>query len=381
MAVSRLNTYGLLEQWRAEMDVNIWHYNQLTGAGANAPLAVPGQFVYVQPEREKIAEALLRAVSLALPRLRFYPRPAWLHETIRLGKRRPLHAQEIRTRYRYLAAIGQRALTALAAEATPASVVYSDPDLTGTDTLATITVTGLPAAVTEASEVQVFFTPSDSLGTAGAEVWRIEPLEVVLNGTTATITGHRALFAQPSLWRTPYLSTFGQPSKNDGDVQNPADFVTQVDVYRVYADASAAVTLKCKDCCSASGFETTTGSAYIVDAEEGLIGLSPTTCGCSSNRETFLDVYYFAGFPASGLTGLPDETIPRALVHLANAKMSGPVGTDDAGVNRWYYDKAVFSPQDLQAFEVRNPFGLEYGSLAAWGMLEPYIRTGGGALR
>lgn len=374
MAVSRVRTYGLLNQWPVYMDIPLFHFNQAEGEGVDAPMSQPGQFVYVQPEREHIVKGITKAVALAGPRVGFLPRPEYVFESIPISYSNFHLLHKFLTKWRYVEAIGKRGTTLIEAGAT---VSYDNPDdPAGLDTRATITVT-LPAGVTEPSEVQVFFRSADSLGEAASELWRVEPLDVQVSGTTATITGHRALFVHPSFWRKPYLPpNYGDADKNVADVSDPAHFVTSVDVYRVYADPTDAVTIRTgPPGCDASGMESIVSTAYIYDSTLGEIALDRVSCDvCGPRWQYAVDVYYRAGFPLDVVTGQMNAEIEQAFIQLANAKMPMKLTSGDLGNEVWYRDARVYSLTELLDDDRKNPFGLEYGSVEAWRVLKNFRR-------
>jgi hypothetical protein len=380
MAVSRRLTYGLLNAWAEYMFVNPWHFNQVTGANSGAAADDGSQFVYVQPERERIVQGITKALALVINKVGFYPRPTWIHETIPMSYQDFLAFHRLKTTYRYVDAIGRRGVTILEADA---PIVFSDPDTTGTDTLATITAT-VPAG-TLAAEVEIFFTAADSLRPQADEHWRIEPVEVTVVGTTATITGHRSLFVKPAIWRKPYTSgiVYGDSSKNVGDIDNPADFVTVVDVARVYPDTTDAITFRFgPNGCTPDEMVSVIGSGYIVNAEYGRVGLAYDYCEeCGRGWQGQADIYYRAGLPLDYL-GYPDYAVMQAIIQLANAKQPMKLTDSDIGNEVWHRDARVYNPSELISESDRNnPFGLEYGSVDAWRVLKDYQPVGMGALR
>ena len=375
MAVSRVRTHGLLNKWPVYMDVNQWHFNQVSGSGDDAPVSSPGEFVYVQPERERIVQGFTKALGLAVPRIEFWPRPEYCYESIPVHYSTFHRLHKLATKYRYVDAIGRRGLTVIQAAA---SVAYDNPDdPTDVDNRATITV-ALPAEVTDPHEVQVFFRAADSLGEAGAEVWRIEPLDVTITGATATITGHRSLFVLPALWRQPYRSpNYNDASKNVGDVNDPAAFVTTVDVYRVYPDTTDAISIRCGPAgCSPLELDTVAGEGYVYDGEAGLIGIDRAECySCGPRWQCIVDVWYRAGYPLDPATGQMDAQLEQAFIQLANAKMPLKLTSGDLGTEVWFRDSRVYGQAELLDEDRKNPFGIEYGSVDAWRTLKNFRRA------
>lgn len=361
MALSSINTHGLLNYWPEYAGVNVWHWNQITGAGVQANLADIGQDVWVQPERDTVAEGIARALAVMRNTLNFYPVPVWTSERVPLSTLYPYDLAFVPLNNRYIQAIGRRATSLIQSGAT---VVYSDSDGDGIEETATITVTvtaGMPS-----DEVCVFFRVADGANAAADERWQIIPLRVSISGTTATITGHRAQFAQPSLWSMPYRApNYNRSSKNAGDTTHAADFVTQVDVYRVYADATDAVQLV-----SYTG-EPVTALAEIDDPEDGFIRLMP-----ESNRYyPALRVWYRAGYPLDAY-GRPEYALLTATMRLASCEMSGEGLVLDSS-------RLPLIQKDLEIIGLRDnpleqsPLGVRNGQVAAWKTIAAYARPNG----
>lgn len=356
MAIAtRQTTHGLLNAWQRRMGVNIWHFNQITGPGVDAPVSTPGQFVYVQPEREQIAEALIAALSMGVAQLGFYPRPVYLSEPLPfwIGARWRLY----QTKYGYVEAVGQRTLTAVQMAA---AITYSDTDGDGIDDLATITV---PAgALTDPSEIQIFFTAADSLYPAGDDRWQIEPVSVELSGSNFIIKGHRALFANPALWRRPYAApNYHAASKNVGSMTNTSNFVTTVDVYRVHAVAADAATLEWE----------------ILDAPKGILRARTLYGCCTGDGQPPMTLHYRAGYPLNNTTGEPDAALELAFLRLANAEMPEKPVADEIRVNFFQADNSVYSSESIPPNLVNNPLGIKIGQVEAWRIFRQYALPNG----
>lgn len=374
MAIStRDTTHGLLNAWQRRMRVSIWHFNQITGTGVDAPVSTPGNQVWVQPEREGVAEGITAALGLAVPILGFHPRPVWVKDRINISPYRHLRNQVHQSNYRYVQAIGSRGTTAIQSSA---AVVYSDNDGDGIDDTATITVAA--GALTDVSEVEVYFTPADSQYPAADIRWQIEPLTVTLSGGNFIITGHRALFAHPALWRTPFNSpNYNSASKVDGDTQDTGDFVVEVDVYRVYPDTTDAVTIYCQSgCCGEPlSYSDYAGNGIVVDSTYGVIRLDANSvcpCGGTGGVGRYAEVWMKAGYPLDPFTGLPDAPLELAFLKLANAEMAYAVPTADARANIWLGDTQVYPSGQLPPNLLDNPFGVKVGQVEAWRTMMRY---------
>lgn len=382
MAVSEIVTHKLLNAWQQYMRVNPWHFNQIAGTGTLAPLSEPGDVVWVQPERDELAEGISHAIAVAVPFLKTFHRPVYTFEDIPFTSGWPgAYGAEVKARYRHIQAIGRRGVTLIEADA---PVVYSDVGGGGVDNRATVTVT-LPSGVTDPTQVRLFFKQADSLAAAEADDrWEIEPVTVSIAGGVATITGHRSLFANPALWRNPYRSpNYNRASIEDGATTDAGDFITAVDVYRIYPDTTDAVTylaspaLNCTDC----EYSEVAGSAYISNSELGLIRVCSN---CNSwpcyGFPRYVRVHYLAGFPLDPITLQPDANITRAFIRLANAKMPYmPPDRSDVPITQWLEDFKIYPSGELPPALVNNPFGVKVGEVEAYRMLDPYASIGGGA--
>lgn len=381
MAVSSQRTYTLLNAWQRRMHVNIWHFNQISGMGTQAPLSAPGQLVYVAPDWDTLASGITNALALAVPFLGTFHRPVYVYEDIRLSRWPGSWGAELKTKYRHVQAIGRRGATLLEGAV---AIVFSDVGGDGIDNTATITAT-VPAG-TLASEIQVFFKQSDSLATEAAdERWQIEPLTVSVSGTTATITGHRALFANPSLWRRPFNSpNYNRSSINHGNTTIPADFVTEVDVYRIYPDETDAVTFlttptpNCGNC----AYTETPGSAFVYNSEHGLVKVcSDCTSFPCSGHPRYVRLHYLAGLPLDPVTGQTNATAETAFIQLANAEMPWQIADFTQDILRtWLEDWQITPSGELPPELLTNPFGVRKGQISAFRKLTTLARPAGGAL-
>jgi hypothetical protein len=371
MAVSTYGAFKLLNAWQRIMGEEIWSFNQVTGTG------VPrreGQPVYLQPARDDIARSLYEAVEAWVGYSLYYPRPTYVTERVELRGGNPYSLQTLRLTWKHLVAFGVRGTTAIQAGA---AVVYSDVNGDGIDDTATITVAA--GSLTDTSEVQAFFTVSDGAPGAADERYEIEPLTVTLSGGNFILTGHRALFVEPNtIWDIPYDVDQGNyVAKNTADTQTAADFVTTVDVYRVYTDTTAAVQIVSDGrylTCDCSGTDTlTTAGARIVDARQSIIQVCAANCGCSGPYEA-VNVSYLAGLALVNNRVAPD--IEKSLVRLANCFMwQEPCSLYEEVKNKWADDRHATPQELLQPGDAANPFGIKQGQIAAWRGLNRPSRT------
>jgi hypothetical protein len=355
--------YRLLNAWASYNEVSVWNFNQITGDGVDAPLSTPGQGIFVQPERDLILRGILQAYSLGTDFIRTFHRPDYAVEHVVLNPYERLRRQLVQTRYHHVQAIGQRATTVIESSAT---VVYSDEDGDGVDETATITV---PTTVTDVTEIQTFFRVADGAPGAADRRYEIEPLTVTLSGGNAIITGARALFVKPSIWKVPYLApNWNSSSKNYGSTMVVGNFVTEVDVYRVYPDATNAVAYGVARNCTC-GYETEYGSANILDSRLGMLELCPPSpCHCGYFR--YVDIHYMAGIPLT-VENTPDPTLELAFVRLTNAMIPRtPPNLTDNSIFVWVNDATVYTEGEALPWWENNPFGARVGQIDAWRMMD-----------
>jgi hypothetical protein len=378
MAISTYVTHGLLNAWQHYMKANAWHFNSIDGAGTQAPLADPGDVLYVQPERDIIAEGIVNALSMASRYLGFFHRPVYVRETIPFTSGWPgTYGAMVRARWRHIQAVGRRATQLLGDGNT--AIVYSDEDGDGVDDTATITITDAAiASISDPTEIQAFFRTADSLAPVEAdERWQIEPLRVEISGTTATLTGHRSLFVSPALWRLPYRSpNYNSSSKNSGTTTDAANFITNVAIYRVYPDSAGAVRFHMTSArnCATCAVDYCDGTATIQDAENGYLRVcSDCATGVCVGYTKAVEIHYLAGYPLDAITGQPDSALTIAILRLANTLMSyEPQDTKDALSRQWLHDFELMPAAELAPDVINNPFGLRRGQIAAFRTLKNY---------
>lgn len=376
MARSDVNHFNLLNRWPVIMEENQWHFNQVAGTGA--PLTAQCDAVSINHERDMIANALNLAVEMVAEQLGFYPRPTWIVERATLGANWYLSLQNLKTRYGYIQEFGIRT-TSLIDDAV--AVTYSDANSDGVDDTATITVT--VAAGTSAAEIVPFFRVADGAESAGHINWEIEPVTVSVSSTTATITAPRWLFVKPSrIWAKPYE----EPNftiKFHGDTQQPADFVTLVDIYRVYSDASTAVQVtgdpiysQCTDLDTAI---TSDGEAYIVDSRLGRFRSRLTCSDCFNSYPESVYIGYKAGYPLEN--GKMNRRLETAIIRLANTLMPYQPSTFcDKTLGMWQFDRNNVDPATLTQADLHPFGGLMVGRIEAWRNLRGMALGKGGKI-
>lgn len=362
MAVASVENNYLLNAWPRVMLESEWHFNQVEGKGA--PLN-NGCSVYTQIQREPIARALDTAVKKFADIMRFWPRPKYFQDIVPLGRGYPFQNQAFHTeKSMKLIEFGTRATTLVQANA---PVAYSDPHVEGIDTLATVTVAA--GALTSTDEIQIFFRVADGAKGAADERYQIEPTTVTLTGGNFVITAPRWLFVRPfTIWDVPFeLTDPNRKEINAADTQNVADFVTEVDVYRVYTDTTTQVEVMNHN----NDTVLATFSGVIDSAELGIYVLHHTCCNfiASCRYPVRLRVNYRAGEALS--YGAMDTELEEAIIRLANTLTPEKYcRLCDRVLDRWTQDNAYPTTTANQVVltpgQQAVPWGALQGALYAW---------------
>jgi hypothetical protein len=306
--------------------------------------------------RDEIASAIATAERQIAEALGFFPAPKYIcNEQVEwIYPRRgwfPIYPT-LRTRWGHIKEFGVETRTLIASGPWEAAVVYTDSNGDGVKDWATITVSSIyGTAVTEACEIEVVFADMDP----SQGLWTIRPLNVsIASDGTITITGHRWLFVDPTIWAT----------NSPAVLSNDAHFVTYVDVYRRYTDTTQPGVLVSPDVCL-TGYPCadaeTNGCAKIVDSRVGHFMMEPATWTPASgqfvrdswtlcNGPTHVKVSYLAGHDDAACIGCTQmgEAMMQAIVRLANNHMVDiPCGCNIAGQR---------FERDREEVEVRTKF-------------------------
>lgn len=378
MAISpTVPTNRLLNAWQKRMGVNPYLFNQVAGSNAYANLAFASERAYVQPERDYIAEGLAAAQADILPYLRTFHRPTYVETTITLPRGyNPL--QSLWTNYHWVQAIGERATTLIEADV---AVTYDLNAGTATLNVTTAVDTG---------EIEVFFRVADGAQAAADPRYQIEPLRLTASGGVVTAVGHPGLFVLPSIWADPYLApNYNIP--NTADAADVNSYVEFVDVYRVYPDATNAVTIVQDPYFTGNYTGTTpnliTGGALLLDGRKGEIRLRADTAHfCTLYGVRNVRVKYLAGYPLDPFTQQPDTALEAAFIRLANCRVPLMPNTfSDQRAQVYQNDTAVQTVGEgfgARMLERETPFGYRKGEVESWRTINrsPYMVGSGGVL-
>lgn len=311
--------------------------------------------------REELAYAISDAEALLTRHLGFPPGPKWV------AADRVPWAPMTRTSLGHVITGGKEALSLIEANV---SVTYDDVDGDGYDELATMIV----ATSIAADEIAVFYP-----GESGDYAWQVRPITVSVSGGIATITCAREqLVAKGALTNMAPQVINGQSTS----------FLSEVDVYRHYNDASHQVhfhmvnhSCGCGgDGCTVCGFQVETGCMTVMDHRLGLVRTSlgtwdEGTASYSSAYPTMVcsNPDYVKLWYKAGLTTMPIEW-ELTIARLALSRLDRPIcaceGVSQA-MEYWKEDLAVVANtsakqkfiQPLTDIERSNPFGTSRAGL------------------
>lgn len=386
MSRASIDTLLSLGRFQEIMGINPWYFNQLytttyTGAGDCDPFWL--QYAWMDADkvgREDLARAIVEAEADIAKYLSYWPAPKWFTNEDHLYL--PHHDKQlfgiygidhrgqgkgIRSDWGYIRSVGQKATSLIQAGV---AVAYSG------DT-ATISVA---TTVTDGQEIHVYFRTTDGADAAKSDTYRVRPLRISISGGTATITGKKWLFVKPSLWES-------EATLNEATAAN---FVSAVDIYRVYNDPSDPAdfyweTLPegCSDTDnSGCQYSTQTACLLIRNAQMGF--LVPNPAEWDADDEAFTEksfaedwepdkvrINYRAGYPI-GSDGEMDDSWARAVAYYA-AAILGRESCDCAYfgrfLRRWQEDLTLNTSSQsrlVAQHKIDNPFGTERGAIFAW---------------
>jgi hypothetical protein len=403
-----------LDTWRRTFGFHPWHFFGMADADVipvtpQCPTVVK-QYAWQNTDaagREDILNAIASAEQKLLDYLRY--RPGAMYSEATLPWPQPGDHRLARWGYSdpqgrwmnvplpeaMLQGLGVEARTLLG---TPA-ITYSDPNSTGINTLATVTVA---TTVTDPDEIAVYFQASDRLnGDPVSEQYRIRPVRTSISGGTATIRIPAYLLVRPINYET--IS----PTANDIDL-DPATvgvLAVNLEVYRYYTDpdgntvatSQGVITWETRPChgwwCCCNGCSgASAGSPFdpnatataiarvgIRNAERGVVlpaasvydATSATWAASPSCQEPDrVTVRYLAGVPL--VNGDMDSKWATVVARLAAAELARPIcACQEANreLYRWQFDAAIqsevesyqVSPEDLLC-----PWGTRRGHIQAW---------------
>lgn len=386
-----------LDRVAFHLGIDPYHFNQIITDQHPIDPAGVCEDVWLQHDwqldgkisRESLADALRQAEDMVSAYLGYSPLPRWYEEDQNLE---PHYKPEvtylynsrgepksITTQWGYFIEGGIKATTLVD---TP-DIAYVDDDGDGYNETAEITFS---TTVTDEDELYVFYP-----GKAGAEAWEIRPLtSVVIDTTTATATIKfpRYLVPLEILVERPYGDGSTSLAIDGDDVDN---FLTEVDVYRIYSDPSQQVTFHYEgttsDCLSTPCNDTTeTGCLYPKNKRLGIVQYR--RADWNSDTETYesksfsaapkyLTVNYRAGLRYNNSFRQMDRTLERMIIYFALSLVDRDIcgcaytqeiwqkQTEDLALSD---NKRSFS---VPWAELGNPFGTTRAAIALWKHITP----------
>lgn len=340
--------------------------------------------------REEIARAIAEAEEKIENALGYRIVPSWEVDEWRatpqqISRYLNNHSNIVQASWGYMISGGIKSSTVVEAAA---DIVYTDEDSDGYFETATVTVT---TVAVDPEEIHVFYPGKD-----GDQTWEIRPVEVVIASGTATITFRRELAVNPDLFDRLDIEDAEAVGTDD------ADFLSTVDVYRIYNDPQTQATLMWEPyaglcgVCNGSGCES---CAYYVqtaclmvhgdprqsilhytpadwDSEDEVF--TPATWMAGRNPE-IVRLYYYAGWRNKSLryTNRMDPQWERTVAYMAAALLDRPPCDCVKGNwERWRQDLTLVAGSadgsvGLGFFRnpegaLDNPFGTTRGEVNAW---------------
>lgn len=420
-----------LDDWRSVLGYHPWHFwqlasNDIGGLQINSACnglvyehswqgaASPGTIGAGVVGREQIRDAIATAKERLFEWLNFRVEPEYVVKTFqyprpydrRMEYRNPADATgrylSINAKEGFIRAIGTEAFTDRGDQV----IVYSDEFGGGVND--TFTVTATVAAGTLASEIEAYFISTDRLNGEGlTQRWRIEPVNVSVSGTTATLTGRAWLLVRPVLyeaWNAPQF-----------DPTVAANFVSSLSVQRRFTDpdgitpqtAQAMLIWEtdppwhccpCISCNTSPDFDPNDNDpaaqafalarAVIRDARTGEIAVGEAVWDATNSRYVAVNwstcrqpdrvqIRYLAGADENEV----DSTVPyggswrQVIARLASAELApfSVCSCDSANQHlwRWQFDRARAAGANSEQYQIspedlNNPFGTREGHIYAW---------------
>lgn len=302
--------------------------------------------------------------------------------------------KSIRTKRSRVIAPGPRATTLLGTPAVSgASLVYTDPNGDGWDTLATITV---PTALTNMSEIKLYFT-----GHGGDPLWEVRPVRSkAIVGVNVVIEVDSWLLVDPDLQNA--LPT-DEATSIDGGIS--ANYVQNIEVRREFTDFTEPSAsffwerrprvnkLFCSSCagtgCEACTLIAQDGCFHLRDVYNGIIvpvpadfdsadGIWKKVAWDECREPDLMEIWYYAGeqseqFLRGETTDPLDPRLARIVAQLATARLTCTFRNNNNVadmVEYWRRDMAesggggttIFTPPDI----LSNPFGTHRGEVEAY---------------
>ncbi len=393
MARSDIITLLPLDSWAGVMGIHPFEFNQV-GTGFPTTNNAQCDHVWFQYpwqqdflSRDELARTIAKAEEMIAEELNYWPAPKYIVNEVKQYPRpykRTIYGgggtprgqwKGVRLNWGKVQGGG---LIARSAIDMAGNVVTADND--GDGVFETFTVT-VATTVTDPDEVAIYFAVADRNAAALDESWRIRPVKVAISGGNAVITGNRWLLVKPD------LTTVVNPEVLDVSVAG--NFVTQVEVWRVYRDvttttddpAQGTAMWEEPGCeippCNVSWLPVCLGAR---NAEMGIVSVDYYLDGQTlpdAREPDRVSLNYAAGEPLVG--GQMSRTMADIVAHLATGIL--PVGScgcerSDRIISWWrnFPSQGEENARPITLKEIdQNPFGQSRGALWAWERVQ-YLR-------
>lgn len=403
-----------LSRWAAIMGVNPLH---AAGVYVRSPTVCATPFLQYAHQsadrigREDLAQAISQAEGDIERELGYRIYPSWEIDEWRPSLRpfRPelfnLSVTDVRgfhsvvdANWGYFISGGIRSKEVVQAGA---AVAYSDADGDGYDETAIVTVAGI--TFVDHCEVSVYFPVGGPVVTAGLDEWEIRPVQASISAGTLTIRLRREQLVLPQL----QVDLVPPPDDShlrgvDGAVAT--NFLTAVDVYRVYNDPQRQVQFLweprgCSNCagsgCATCSYDIQEGCLVLRgDPRHSIVSYHPAVWNATTfefdeeswsvgRQPDLIRLWYYAGWRDKAVTCATrqmDRMYERMVAYYAASLLDRPVcGCDNvtAYVDRWQRNLAVPGEEGMRisAEDLANPFGTRAGALFAWKRLDNFIAS------
>lgn len=387
MARASTETLLPLDSWAELLGLNPWYFNQIK-PGLPKQSQAQCEHVWYQYHwhkdflsREEVAQVIAKAEAALADELGYWPAPRPFADEIRLYPYRDgssgvygaprgsrgVRPRSVQVKWGYVQAVGVRTYALLGT----ANVVRSDKDGDGVEE--TFTVTFPQTTVYAASELALYFAAADRNNDTIAETWRVRPVGVAVDAGTgvATFSGSSVLLVPPD-----------STTKIDAVELNAGaagTYVTSLDVYRVYVDATSPNQGIAIWEAPAGLVETQALVLSPRNAEVGQLAVDWELCTAPSYAPDRVQVNYVAGYPLEN--GQMARIMADLVAHLAAAWLP----TDACGCERadrilhWWraYPNEGKDGRPLTQKEVDDSaFGAQRGALYAWSRLRMLRQVG-----
>jgi hypothetical protein len=388
MAIASTRTLLPLDTFARILGINPLHFNGVHLDSSDVPNVCESplvQYAYQDSDRvgrEEIAQAIQDAESQITDLLGFSPLADYFSSYHHYSGYYPgYNTPVLRLPRGYFIEAGSRVKISLHAAA---PVVYTDVDPDNPDELETGTyyetatiIANVPAG-TNSDEIAVFYS-----GQNGDDAYEIRPLTnvVIVNNNEAHITVPRAQLV--NLDRFMGLNFFPVNGVDD------ADFLTDVDVYRVYTDPSGQVNYDyAVRCCDTLSLCQSSGRLFLRDARLSMVYTQPATWDATLG-EFACASWCSCGFPAgaqisyrAGLVGREALVWQRAIAYYALSLLDRPLCSCEslkAMMAHWSNDLAMNESVDgnsrtqtLAPGLLNNPLGTTRAAIYVWRLIQRY---------